>query len=212
MKEDLLKLKEDVSRKGFWLIQLLNMVNILKYIALVFMRAACWKILINLFFSDMQLPSETKIQFLLLFQSLWFALIPMQICSSAIRNRLKWPDSGSSCVVFVMLSGFNAGSYTDTNLSSLIEQYLPIFVSAAIFSLIVRYLVKWVFEKSVTPDMKKDHSIRWHADSWINPYLDPIVASYKHRFSKPDRIEVEFGLRYSFCKFSVGMFAAVPLE
>lgn len=222
------QLKSDLSMKGFWIIQLLNVSKILKFIAVSYVKAVCWIGTLSLFLSTVQLSNDIKEEVVQFVFILWICMVFTLFIgffvtlygTSELKSRLggqfltKW----SVLFIYVILGGHRLEIYLGLDLQKLedlnpfLNNYLPGFVAAFVLSLFVKAIVKFVLEKSVTPIVLEDHSVSWQAAEWLNPFLHPIKTKYEHQFSRFDHIEVELGLRYSFCKFSVGMFAAVPLE
>lgn len=203
MKEELSVLKKDLSKKEFWVIQLLNVSLLLKTIALSLAKAACWLIVLRLIFSDLHVSSETKHQILNLAHTLYLSGLIVLCVGTVVRGKLQWPSAASSYLAFVLLGGFSEGAYPITTVSMDLGTYSPLFGSAILFTLLVHLLVKTNFEKNVTVYLTERNEISWQADSRIDLFLTPKRTSSIHQLNQYEEIEVNFGLRYSFYTLTV---------
>lgn len=222
------QLKSDLSMKGFWIIQLLNVSKILKFIAVSYVKAVCWIVVLGCILSTVQLSNDSTEEVVNFVFILWFCMVftlfigffgTLYIISD-LKRRLgrQLRTAGSVLLIYVLLGGHRLETYLGLDLqktedlSPFLENYLPGFIAALVLSLFVKAIFKFVLEKNVTPILLEDHSVSWQAAEWLIPYLDPNKAIYEHRFDGLDLIEVEFRLRYSMCTLSAVAAVSLPLE
>lgn len=214
--------------KGFWIIQLLNVSKILKFIAVSYVKAVCWIGTLSLFLSTVQLSNDTKEEVVQFVFILWLCMVFTLFIvffvtlygTSELKSRLggQLLTKGSVLLIYVLLGGHRLETYLGLDLQKpedltpFLNNYIPGFVAAFVLSLFVKAIFKFVIEKSVTPILLEDHSVSWQAAEWLNPYLDPNKTIYERRFDSLDLIEVEFRLRYSACTFLAVTVAPLPLE
>lgn len=222
------QLKSDLSRKGFWIIQLLNVSKILKFLAISYVKAVCWIAILGCFFSEVQLPNNSKGEVVNFVFLLWMSMVFIIFIyffvtlfgTSDLDSRLERQmlNSGSVLFIYALLGGHRLETYLGLemqkteDLSPSLENYLPGFIAALVLSFFVKAIFKFVLEKNVTPILLENHSVSWQAAEWLTPYLDPNKTIYEHRFDGTDLIEVEFRIRYSTCTLSAVTVSSLPLE
>lgn len=222
------QLKSELSMKGFWLIQLVNVSKILKFCAVSYVKAVCYIAVLSLFLSTVQLSNDSTKEIVNFVFILWFCTVftlfigffGTLYVTSDLKSRLgrQLLTTGSILLIYVLLGGHRLETYLGLDLqktedvSPFLDNYLPGFLTALVLSLFVKAIFKFVLEKNVTPILLEDHSVSWQAAEWLNPYLDPNKTIYEHRFDGLDLIEVEFRLRYSTCTFLAVAVASLPLE
>lgn len=228
MNQLVLQLKADLSMKGFWIIQLLNVSKILKFLSISYVKAVCWIAVLGCFFSVVQLSNNSREEVVNFVFILWFCTVftlfivffATLYVTSDLKSRLgrQLLTTGSVLFIYGLLGGGRLETYLGLemqkteDLSPFLENYLPGFIAALVLSLFVKVISKFVLEKNVTPILLEDHSVSWQAAEWLNPYLDPNKTIYEHRFDGFDLIEAKFRLRYSTCTLSAVAAVSLPLE
>lgn len=69
------QLKSDLSMKGFWVIQLLNVSKILKFFAISYVKAVCCIALLGFFLSSVQLSNDSTEEVVNFVFILWFCMV-----------------------------------------------------------------------------------------------------------------------------------------
>lgn len=197
--------------EGFRKVQLLNLLDILKFHFRMCVHVISWICIISFLFLGLKLSSSQKNDFLTMIKIFYYLYTFCIGISSMIGSEFhfsrfinKFWRKAYFLFLFPLFGGFEMKTYDQAmeylvldKIDHWLGQYFFYLLAFVLYTLVYRIYLRQVFENSVTVKSIQDGQVEWQTNKIVDPYIHPVKITREETIGKDSIVTVRFNLAFS---------------